>query len=78
MVENADIIMQMVGNMGFPIVVALALVVAGYKLFTNTFKELTNQFKELTYVVANNNKLIERMLDRIDMIWKHGDDKNED
>lgn len=74
MIESADTITSMVSNVGFPIFMVILLVFAGYKLFTTTFKQYDEEMKAMKGVIENNNKLLEKMLDRLELIWK--DDKH--
>ena len=69
MIENADVITSLVSNVGFPIFMVLLLVFAGYKLFTTTFKNMGEELKNVKEVVENNNRLIEKLLDRLDIFW---------
>lgn len=71
MIENADVITSLVSNVGFPIFMVLLLVFAGYKLFTTTFKNMGEELKTLKEVVENNNRLVEKLLDRLDIFWSN-------
>ena len=71
MIENADVITSLVSNVGFPIFMVLLLVFAGYKVFTSTFKNMGEELKTLKEVVENNNRLVEKLLDRLDIFWSN-------
>lgn len=74
---DANVIITMVGSLGFPIVACIFMAIFFNKVNENyrqDIKELSTNHKEemnkVTEAINNNNSLLERILDRLD---KDGD-----
>lgn len=70
---DANTIITMVGSLGFPIVACIFMAIFFNKVNENyraDIKELSSNHKEemakVTEAIANNNTLLERILDRLD------------
>ena len=70
---DANTIITMVGSLGFPIVACIFMAIFFNKVNENyrqDIKELSTNHKEemakVTEAIANNNTLLERILDRLD------------
>lgn len=64
-----DKIMNLIGSVGFPIVMCLVIMYFWNNQYTNTMKELKDTISRLTEVVADNTKalaLLERRLGKED------------
>lgn len=64
-----DEIMNLIGSVGFPIVMCLVIMYFWNNQYTNTMKELKDTISRLTEVVADNTKalaLLERRLGKED------------
>ena len=76
---DANVIIQMIGSLGFPICACIFLGIYFQKVQENyraDIKEMQNLHKsetdKMTEAINNNNILLQRILDRLD---KEGDDK---
>ena len=70
---DANTIITMVGSLGFPIVACIFMAIFFNKVnenYRSDIKELSSNHKEemakVTEAIANNNTLLERILDRLD------------
>ena len=60
-----DEIMNLIGSVGFPIVMCLVIMYFWYNQYTNTMKELKDTISRLTDVVADNTKALALLEQRL-------------
>lgn len=57
-----SILTNLIGSLGFPIIVCVAM----FKYIKEKERENREDMKELTQVIANNNQILSRLVDKIE------------